>query len=150
MLSPALRLGWLVLPRALVASVIERARTRGAASSPILQIALAQMIERGELDRHLRRQRRRYARRREALLEALGARLPALTVSGASAGLFAVLELPSGLDERTAAEAAAARGISLERRRGQGPALVLGYAGLAPSAAVPAVGQLAAAIEAVS
>jgi GntR family transcriptional regulator/MocR family aminotransferase len=148
-LSPALRLGWVVLPRALVGAVSERARIRGATSSPILQLAFAQLIERGDLDRHLRRQRRSYARRRAALLDALGERLPALTVSGASAGLFAVLELPPGLDERAVAEAAAARGISLERRRGQTPALVLGYAGLDPSAAVPAVRQLAAAIEAV-
>jgi GntR family transcriptional regulator / MocR family aminotransferase len=148
-LSPALRLGWVVLPRALVAAVSERARIRGATSSPILQLAFAQLIERGDLDRHLRRQRRSYARRRAALLDALGERLPGLTVSGASAGLFAVLELAPGLDERAVADAAAARGIALERRRGQTPALVLGYAWLDPSAAVPAVRQLAAAIESV-
>jgi GntR family transcriptional regulator / MocR family aminotransferase len=146
-LSPALRLGWLVLPHALVAAVSERARIRGTTSSPIMQLAFAQLIERGDLDRHLRRQRRSYARRRAALLDALGERLPALSVSGASAGLFAVLELTPGLDERAVADAAAARGISLERRRGASPALVLGYAGLAPSAAAPAVQQLAAAIE---
>jgi GntR family transcriptional regulator / MocR family aminotransferase len=149
-LSPALRLGWVVLPRTLVAAVSERARIRGATSSPILQLAFAQLIERGDLDRHLRRQRRSYARRRAALLDALGERLPALTVSGASAGLFAVLELPPGVDERSVADAAAARGISLARRGGQTPALVLGYAGLAPSAAVPAVRRLATAIEAVA
>jgi GntR family transcriptional regulator / MocR family aminotransferase len=148
-LSPAVRLGWLVLPRELVAAVSERARIRGTTSSPIMQLAFAQLIERGELDRHLRRQRRRYAGRRAALLDALGERLPALRVSGASAGLFAVLELPPDLDERAVADAAAERGISLERRRGQGPALVLGYAGLAPSAAAPAVAQLSAAIEGV-
>jgi GntR family transcriptional regulator/MocR family aminotransferase len=148
-LSPALRLGWLVLPRGLVHRVCERARVRGTTGSPIMQLALAHLIERGDLDRHLRRQRRSYARRRAALLEALGQRLPALTVSGASAGLFAVLELPEGLDERAVVAAATARGISLERRRGQTPALVLGYAGLDPTAASLAVQQLAAAIEAV-
>jgi GntR family transcriptional regulator/MocR family aminotransferase len=148
-LSPALRVGWLVLPRALVAAVSERIRIRGTTGSPILQFALAQLIERGDLDRHLRRQRRRYARRRSALLDALSGRLPALTVSGASAGLFAVLELTPGLDERAVADAAAARGIALERRRGQTPALVLGYAGLPPSAAALAVRELAVAIEAV-
>src|SRR6202000_907947 len=64
-----------------------------------------------------------------------------------SFSLCAVLDLPPDLDERAVADAAAERGISLERRRGQGPALVLGYAGLAPSAAAPAVAQRPAAIE---
>ena len=148
-LSPALRLGWVVVPHALAAAVGERLRIRGTTSSPILQLAFAQLIDRGDLDRHLRRQRRSYARRREALLQALGARLPALTVSGASAGLFAVLELAPGTDERAVVAGAAAGGLLLEPRRGETPALVLGYAGLAPFAAVPAVAQLAAAIEAV-
>jgi GntR family transcriptional regulator/MocR family aminotransferase len=145
-LSPALRLGWLVLPTALVAPVTEIARTRGGAGSPLLQLALARLIERGDLDRHLRRERRRCQRRRQALLQALDQRLPDLRVTGASAGLFAVLELPDGVDEADAVRAAARRGIRCERRGTDPGALVLGYANLAPEAARPAVTALAAAI----
>ncbi|HEX5193309.1 MAG TPA: PLP-dependent aminotransferase family protein [Solirubrobacteraceae bacterium] len=148
-LSPALRLGWLALPGTLADDVAVRARLGGAAPSVAIQLTLAELLTRGEIDRHLRRQRRRYARRREALLDALAVRLPALAVSGASAGLFAVLELPQGADERSVAVAARRRGISLEHRRHGAAALVLGYANLAPSAAAGAVAELAAAIESV-
>jgi GntR family transcriptional regulator / MocR family aminotransferase len=146
-LSPALRLGWLAVPAPLTDQVAERARVAGALPSVAVQLALAELLERGEIDRHLRRQRRRYAHRREALLEALAARLPELVVSGASAGLFAVLELPGGADERELAAAARRRGISLERRRHGPPALVVGYANLMPSAARAAIDELASAIE---
>jgi GntR family transcriptional regulator / MocR family aminotransferase len=146
-LSPALRLGWLALPGALAADVGELARLGGAAPSVAVQLAFAELLARGDVDRHLRRQRRIYARRREALLEALAARLPALTVGGASAGLFAVLQLPADADERSVADAARRRGICLQRRREGPPALVLGYANLAPSAAKGAVEELAAAVQ---
>jgi DNA-binding transcriptional MocR family regulator len=58
-----------------------------------------------------------------------------------------MLRLPASADERAVAIAARRRGISLERRRDGTPALVLGYANLATSAARVAVAELAAAIE---
>jgi GntR family transcriptional regulator/MocR family aminotransferase len=112
-LSPALRIGWLVMPERLTKPVLETARRRGAAPSPILQLALAHVLERGDLDRHLRRQRRRYHQRRAALLDALATRLPALRVSGVSAGLFVLLELPEGVSEMAVAGKAVAQGIAL-------------------------------------
>lgn len=148
-LSPAVRIGWLVMPRRLTGAVLETARRRGGAPSPILQLALARILERGDLDRHLRRQRRRYHERRAALLQALADRLPALGVSGISAGLFVLLELPNGVSERDVAQRAARQGLALgapvaghDRR-----ALALGYANLAPAAAPRAIGTLAEVIE---
>ena len=145
-LAPALRLGWLVLPEPLVAPVVAVARARGGAGSPFLQLALARLIDRGDLARHLRRERRRCRHRREALLEALADQLPQLRVTGASAGLFAVLELPEAVAERDVAAAAGARGLVFELRGTDPGALVLGYANLAPEAARPAVAALAEAI----
>ena len=57
------------------------------------QLALADFIARGELDRHLRRQRLRYRARREALLAALAQHLPAATPRGIAAGTFTWVEL---------------------------------------------------------
>ncbi|HTA98107.1 MAG TPA: PLP-dependent aminotransferase family protein [Solirubrobacteraceae bacterium] len=145
-LAPAIRLGWLVLMPRLAEQVAVRQRRRGSMPSPLNQLALSDLIERGELDRHLRRQRRRYSRRREVLLEALARELPEARVSGAAAGLYVVVGLPDGISEQAALVAARSRGIALEGVGGPSPAFVLGYANLADAAVVPAVEALAASL----
>jgi GntR family transcriptional regulator / MocR family aminotransferase len=145
-LAPAIRLGWLVLPERLCEPVIERQRRRGAMPSPLNQLALADLIERGELDRHLRRQRRLYSSRRAALLGALEQRLPELIVSGAAAGLYVVLNLPERASEQAVLAAARERGIALEGSGGAAAALVLGYANLPDAAVIPAVEALAESV----
>jgi GntR family transcriptional regulator / MocR family aminotransferase len=84
---------------------------------------------------------------RFVLLAALANELPGLTVRGAAAGLYAVVELPQHLDEAAVVAVARPRGIALEGRGTDTPALVLGYAGLDAAAARPAVAALAAAID---
>ena len=145
-LAPAIRLGWLVLPLGLAEMVAVRQRRRGSLPSPLNQLALSDLIERGELDRHLRRQRRRYSHRREVLLDALASKLPNARVSGAAAGLYVVVGLPDGISEQTALDAARSRGIALEGVGGASPALVLGYANLVDAAVAPAVDALAASL----
>lgn len=145
-LAPAVRIGWLALPPRLVEPVKAAQRRLGGAPAPLEQLALADLISRGELDRHLRRQRRAYRRQRDALLSALAAALPDLRVEGAAAGLHAVLRLPPGSDEAATLAAARARGVALDGLGEGGPALVVGYANL-PAPAVPAaVEALAAAV----
>jgi GntR family transcriptional regulator / MocR family aminotransferase len=147
-LAPAIRLGWLVLRPRLAEQVAVRQRRRGSMPSPLNQLALSDLIERGELDRHLRRQRRRYSRRREVLLEALARELPEARVSGAAAGLYVVVGLPDGIDEQAALGEAHSRGIAIEGVGGPSPALVLGYANLADAGVLPAVTALAASLRA--
>jgi GntR family transcriptional regulator/MocR family aminotransferase len=145
-LAPAVRLGWLALPERLVQPIGARQRLRGGMPSPLQQLALADLIDSGELDRHLRRQRRRYRRQRDALLGALAEELPEVTVHGAAAGLYVVVQLPDELDERAVLAAARARGIALEGVGSGAPALVVGYANLTDGAAAAAVRALAASI----
>jgi GntR family transcriptional regulator / MocR family aminotransferase len=145
--APSLRLGWLVVPPRLRDRIVELKRTAGTTPSPIFQLAFAELIERGELDRHLRRQRRRYQQQRAALLAALGTELPELTVHGAAAGLYAVMELPHELDETAVLKAARARGLALEGRGAGAPGLVIGYADIDATAIKPAVSELAASID---
>jgi GntR family transcriptional regulator/MocR family aminotransferase len=145
-LAPAVRLGWLALPEHLVEPTAALQRLRGGMPTPLEQLALADLIERGELDRHLRRQRRRYHRQREALLTAIASQLPEVSVHGAAAGLYAVLRLPDGLSELAVLAAARSRGIAPEGLAATTPALVVGYANLTDAAIEPAVAALAASI----
>ncbi|MFZ1153745.1 MAG: PLP-dependent aminotransferase family protein [Solirubrobacteraceae bacterium] len=149
-LAPAIRLGWLVLPAPLARNVAERQRRRGSMPAPLHQLALADLIERGELDRHLRRQRRFYSHRREALLESLARKLPEVRVSGAAAGLYIVLSLPQGVTERAVLAAARSRGIALEGAGGPSPTLVVGYANLPDAAVGRAVEELARCVRSTS
>lgn len=145
-LAPTLRIGWLVVPERFVATVVAEQRRRGSAPTTLDQLVLADLIERGELDRHLRRQRRRYRWRRDALLAALAEALPEIEVGGVAAGLHAVLWLPAHLDEAAVLAEAHERGVALDGLGGDRPALVVGYANLAEAAAPRAVAALAAAV----
>ncbi|WP_035129337.1 PLP-dependent aminotransferase family protein [Conexibacter woesei] len=147
-LAPALRLGWLVLPSGLTAELQDDDPASPAGTPPTLdQLALADLIERGEVDRHLRRQRLRYAKRRAALLAQLEEQLPALQVRGAAAGLFAVLALPPGAHEDDIAQRAAHEGVACEPLRAPGrTGLVLGYANLPEPSAPHAVRALVRAL----
>ena len=67
------------------------------------------MITDGQYDRHLRRARRAYRARRDALISALASYLPELTVEGIAAGVHLLLRLPDGADDTKIAGEAGAR-----------------------------------------
>jgi GntR family transcriptional regulator / MocR family aminotransferase len=133
-LAPGIRLGWLVLPGHL-AGPMAAAKIGADRGSPALeQLALADFITRGEFDRHLRRMRSVYRRRRDALLAALTRHLPWLEPTGISAGLHLVTWLPPGLDETAVVAAARDAGVAIDavgpyRITHPGPGgLIFGYA----------------------
>ncbi|MCI3931704.1 MocR-like pyridoxine biosynthesis transcription factor PdxR [Streptomyces sp. AN091965] len=135
-LSPAVRLGWMVLPEHLVDAVVAAKGQREAWASVLDQLTLAELIESGQYDRHVRRMRQHYRRRRDQLVAALAERAPHITVTGIAAGLHAVLQLPPGT-EASAVKAAAWHGVGLEgladyrhpQATGAAPdGLVVGYA----------------------
>ncbi|MFD4698402.1 MocR-like pyridoxine biosynthesis transcription factor PdxR [Streptomyces niveus] len=134
-LAPGLRLAWMVLPKALVGEVVEAKGDVATVPSALDQLTLAEFIASGAYDRHVRSMRLRYRRRRDQLVEALAERAPECRVTGISAGLHAVVELPPGTDERTMIEAAAWQGLGIQglssfRHPSVAPgrdALVIGY-----------------------
>jgi GntR family transcriptional regulator/MocR family aminotransferase len=150
-LAPGLRLGWAVLPPDL-AERVAGARRLDDRGGPVLeQLALADLVERGAYDRHLRLMRRSYRRRRDALAAGLSAAVPGLAVTGVAAGLHLVVGLPAGADADAVVAEAARRGLvitAISRYRARPAArpaeLVLGYGGV-PEAAVPAVVERLAA-----
>ncbi|MFE1174660.1 PLP-dependent aminotransferase family protein [Streptomyces sp. NPDC058773] len=120
-LSPALRLGWMALPDRLVDAVLEAKGEREAWAGVTDQLTLAEFLTHGSYDRHIRRMRQRYRRRRDQLIDAVAAHAPHLTVTGIAAGLHAVLQLPDGADEsveRTALRAAHRHGLALDALSG--------------------------------
>lgn len=112
-LAPGLRLGWLALPGGLVEQVIEAKRRADRGTDVLAQLALAQLIESGALDRHVRKMRRRYRNRRDALVETLDRCAPAVSVQGISAGLHAVVSLPEDRTESHVGHLARNRNIAL-------------------------------------
>jgi GntR family transcriptional regulator/MocR family aminotransferase len=155
-LAPTLRMGWFVAPRHIVHPLADEVLYTVIAPARLQQLAFADFLERGELDRHLRRMRLRYRRRRDVLVGALAAELPMVEVHGIAAGLHIVAVFPSQYDERKIVAEARARGISLyglgehRVRRGRKPALVLGYAAATEPAIRAAVRELADAVRVAS
>src|SRR5262249_10990615 len=71
---PGLRLGWMLTPSGLPWPLTAANAIEAGSGDVLAQLALRDFIARGELERHLRRMRSRYSRRREALLTALTTR----------------------------------------------------------------------------
>lgn len=133
-LAPVLRIGWVLSPQSLVADLAQAKLDADRGSPGIDHLALAEFIERGHLDRHLRRTRLIYRRRRAQLATALETYLPHYPIRGVAAGLHLILELPTGADETAIVAEAALRGIHVHglepyrsRHATAHPALLLGY-----------------------
>ena len=94
-LSPALRLGWLIAPPQLTEDIVRAKFLDDVASEALGQLTLARVIDSGTFARHLRRVRPIYRSRRDRLLAALAAHLPEIQPSGEAAGLHLLLRLPT-------------------------------------------------------
>jgi GntR family transcriptional regulator / MocR family aminotransferase len=151
-LAPGIRLGWFVLPRHLTEPMAAAKIAADRGSPALEQVALADFIARGEFDRHLRRMRPVYRRRRDALLAALAQHLPWLEPTGVSAGLHLVTWLPPHLNEAAVVGAARRAGVGLDavgpyRITNPGPGgLIFGYATVSERAIAEGVARLARVI----
>ncbi|WP_149263695.1 PLP-dependent aminotransferase family protein [Actinomadura sp. K4S16] len=112
-LSPAVRLGWMVLPDHLVDGALKAKGEREAWAGVLDQLALADFLDSGSYDRHVRRMRQRYRARRDRFVTALAEQAPHVHVTGIAAGLHAVLRLPPGT-ETAALEAATRAGVAVD------------------------------------
>jgi GntR family transcriptional regulator/MocR family aminotransferase len=146
-LAPALRMGWLIAPPAWRERLLEARESLDHGLPALEQLALADFITRGAYDRHLRRSGRAYRRRRDALIEALGAALPDATVHGAAAGLHIAVHIP-GADEPRLVAALRAKGVIVDgitpHRVAPGPSGILLSFAAVPDAAAGHVAQLIA------
>ncbi len=149
-LAPAIGVGWVLSPSWLTGALTyETALAEGPAPA-VTQLALADFLARGELDRHLRRMRSQYRARRNVLVSAVARWLPGSSVPGVAAGLFTLVLLAEGIAEGTVLRAAAGVGVDVDglsaHRMGfSGPAgLVVGFGALSEPAlerAIEVVGR---------
>jgi GntR family transcriptional regulator / MocR family aminotransferase len=153
-LFPALRLGFMLVPAALVDSFerVSSSFVHGVPSS--LQAMVAEFIEEGHFATHIRRMRRTYGERHAALLEAASRELgDLLDVVAADSGLHTIAHLAPCLDEAAVAAAAERGGIIVApiRRYSIAPTglngLVLGFAGCAPPQIRKGITTLAQVLE---
>ncbi len=134
-LSPALRLGYLVARPDLVEPLLA-ARANADMHSPMLeQAVLADFMAQGHFARHLRRMRHLYAARQAAMLaEARQALAGLIELSADETGLHLVGWLPDGLDDRLLARRAADVGVVayplslFQQETAARKAVLLGYA----------------------
>lgn len=109
-MAPALRLGWMVAPEALVPKLTVVKEAGDLESSALTQRAVARYLAAGHLPAHLARLRRAYGRRRDAMLAALARHFPATARwTEPRGGMFIWVELPPAVDTADLLETAIAQ-----------------------------------------
>ncbi|MBS1791680.1 MAG: PLP-dependent aminotransferase family protein [Acidobacteria bacterium] len=152
-LFPALRIGYVVVPES-IAHVFARARWISDRQTPTLeQRALGDFIAEGHLERHLRRMRTLYDKRRQALVRALKLHFEdRVEIVGENAGMHLMVRLRSEFSDEEVMRRAAQSGVGVvsaqiyylhESRLGE---FVLGYAGLSERKIQEGIRRLAKAL----
>ena len=136
-LFPALRLSYVVLPPALVEPFVRAKALVDRGAPTLTQAAVADFINEGHFERHLRQLRHAYGRRRQKLIEALEKYLPQqVYCSDEAAGLHVMLHLRPHLNEARIVREAAAAGVGVypgapyHLHRPAPPSILLGFSGL--------------------
>ncbi|MDL2400185.1 PLP-dependent aminotransferase family protein [Rhizobium mayense] len=109
-ISPTVRLGFLIAPVELLSRFGEVAACLAPPPGPAVQLATAGFMHEGHYIRHLRRTKRAYAAKRQALLDCLQPFVGADRI--AAPGLAVLLKLPNGTSDLAIAREAAAFGMS--------------------------------------
>ncbi|WP_329480019.1 PLP-dependent aminotransferase family protein [Kribbella sp. NBC_01484] len=141
-LAPGLRLAWMVLPQRLIEPVIAAKRTADYQTATLDQLTLAEFIASGHYDRHVRRSRMHYRRRRDRLVELLAVRSPEVKIAGISAGMHVLLDVPGDAEDIVARAARQGLGLASLSRYHFDPtpatrqAVIVGY-GTPPDHAYP-------------
>lgn len=156
---PSLRIGFMVVPHNLVTQIADVLRASAPRASLVVQPVLARFMEDGSFATHIRKMRRIYARRQQALIDAVEQHLDGLlTVEPAPSGMHLIAELAPSLaarmDDAEASRRAAEVGVTAIPLSlfFDGPAtrqgLVLGYAGFEESAIDDAARKLRSVLDA--
>jgi GntR family transcriptional regulator/MocR family aminotransferase len=147
LLAPAVRIGWIIAPPQYRDELVAGKRLADLGNATLPQLTLAQLMESGELERHLRFLRRRHRARRDAMVAAIHHYLPTATIRGAAAGLHLTVTFEE-CDDTALAAAALRAGVkchplSWHRQLPHAPGLILGYAARTPHEITEAIATIA-------
>jgi GntR family transcriptional regulator/MocR family aminotransferase len=153
--TPALRLGWMAAPGALMDELEQEKLYDDMGSNLLDQLAFARFVDSGDFSRHLRRVRPTYRARRDATRKALARHMPEVRPQGEAAGLHLHVLLPTGVNELEFAAEAYYRGVLVEdgawhwaKPEKAPPSIVLGYGSLSEAVIRRGVAILADAMRA--
>jgi GntR family transcriptional regulator/MocR family aminotransferase len=153
-LAPGLRLGYVHAPPEVIGCLAEHRRYLDRQGDGALELAIAELLEDGEIPQHAWRMRRIYAERRDALAAALREELPGVldfAVPPGGMALWCRVVAP-GIDVERWADASAARGVPFDTGRrfsfdgASIAALRLGFAAEAEERLREAVKRIAASL----
>ncbi len=152
-LFPSLRIGYVVVPNALLTTFAEIRETLDLFSPTLYQLVLTEFLQEGHFARHLRRMRALYLARRNALVDCLSETCgEVLKPYNADAGLHLTALLPVGVDDEELVRNAARHGISTIAlsscfvRESASSGLILGFGGTDEKRIKTAVQTLASLI----
>jgi GntR family transcriptional regulator / MocR family aminotransferase len=147
-LHPALRLGYLVVPKSLI-HAFRKAKAYSDMMSPYLdQAALTEFLSEGHWHRHVRRMTAVYGRRRKALMEVLRKYPDLFRFEDYGNGMILTVQLPEDIDDRKLEERAAKRGMAVKAlskyfyKRQPRPGLLMGFTAFPEAALQEGVCQL--------
>ena len=153
-LFPGLRLGYAVVPPALVRAFVTARYLMDRQPSSLCQPVVTAFMEEGHFAAHIRRMRELYRNQRDALVAALRRRLgDHLTVDPPDQGMHLVAYTRRGLSDVTLERAGRRHGVvvrAMSRLYVEAPAqsaLMLGFSGYPRATIAPAIARLARAFE---
>ena len=112
-IAPAIRVGYMVLPEALLKRYRQKCACFSCTVSRVDQAVLEQFLDSGAFERHLNRMRKSYSRKHEALLDGLKPFFRQFDLSGENAGLHLLLTDRVGRSEKELVDAARRQGVKV-------------------------------------
>lgn len=151
-LLPALRISYLVLPPKLLAVLAEKISFYNQTASLIEQLTLARFMADGQLDKHIRKTRKIYAKKNQLLLDRLQEKMgEKIRILGKETGLHILLEVKSSKNAETLVAEAQEVGIAMtplesyalhQPQSHAHPLVIMGYGGIPLAQITPAIDLL--------
>lgn len=149
-IAPAIRMGYIVLPKELLARYREKSRFLSCTVSKVEQKIAERFLEGGYFERHLNKMRALYRSRHDVLLECLRPLLTKADISGENAGVHLLLTFKNGENETDLIDAAAKQNIKVyglseyytKTEKPKETTILLGYANMSEERIRTAAGIL--------